>query len=124
MPLQPDPASNNTQMGDQAKSSKSDMDPIPAPEIATLSINELRQLVTAYQQQNEALRVAHNDYALIYNYSGVGYLTLNAAGKIQNSNPAAEKINAQNRAMAFTFDIGMHRLGSGFSPHFIPGNAM
>lgn len=68
-------------------------------ELEALSPHELRNLLTEYQrhnaylsQQNELLRKSRDDYALMYEQSGVGYLVINTTGTILNANLAAQKI--------------------------------
>lgn len=57
-----------------------------------LSIGELRDLLTQYQRQNTELQQCRHNCAHIYHHSGVGYLTLDGKGIVQDVNSAAEKI--------------------------------
>jgi PAS domain S-box-containing protein len=102
MTHQSDPNHDNTQADSLSYQEISNAKTILMPsnaEMSALSTADLQNLLAQCQQQNlylaqqnEALRKSRDDYALIYNYSGVGYLTLNATGHIQNANLTAEKI--------------------------------
>lgn len=61
-------------------------------DINELSIGELRDLLAQYQQQNTDLQQCCHNCAHIYHHSGVGYLTLDEKGVVQEVNSAAEKI--------------------------------